>query len=172
MYRFYRYWKDHYHPLSHCNRRQRTLNFSCFVLLNGRYSRIRRITPHLSKLTLFCGISLVNFFDPSVICPSQRQLSPFPPGTGRVQAAQTLLDVLPPELAGISEPEERATEYLHYRQFFVIWETVERVVDCQSQHVPGMNKDAKATWLDDYRVCLFSEIQMLLVLMRFLAESG
>ncbi|EDQ98148.1 uncharacterized protein LACBIDRAFT_309794 [Laccaria bicolor S238N-H82] len=72
-------------------------------------------------------------------------------GTGRVQAAQSLLDVLPPELAGISEPEERATEYLHYRQFFVIWETVERVVDCQSQHVPGMNKDAKATWLDDYR---------------------
>ena len=148
------------------------LSFSCFVPLNGRYSRIRRITPHLSKLTSFCGISLVKFFAPSVICPSQRQLSPFSPGTGRVQAAQTLLGVLPPELAGISEPEERATEYLHYRQFFVIWETVERVVDCQSQHVPGMNKDAKATWLDDYRVCLFSEIQMLLVLMRFLAESG
>ena len=40
---------------------------------------------------------------------------------------------------------------------------MERVVDCQSQHVPGMNKDAKATWLDDYRVCLFSKIQKMLL---------
>jgi len=112
---------------------------------------------------------ILRYFLGKFFCPPYLSIpkttKPFP-GTGRVQAAQSLLDVLPPELAGIPEPEERATEYLHYRQFFVIWETVERVVDCHSQHVPGMNKDAKATWLDDYRVCLFKIQKMLLVFIR------
>ena len=110
----------------------------------------------LEQANVILRYFLGKLFTPLCYLSIPKTTKPIPPGTGRVQAAQTLLDVLPPELAGISEPEERATEYLHYRQFFVIWETVERVVDCQSQHVPGMNKDAKATWLDDYRVCLFS----------------
>ncbi|KAF9002210.1 107-domain-containing protein [Cyathus striatus] len=41
--------------------------------------------------------------------------------SGRVQISQQLLDILPPELASIAEPEERATEYLHYRQEDKAW---------------------------------------------------
>ncbi|TFK22529.1 nuclear pore complex protein [Coprinopsis marcescibilis] len=72
-------------------------------------------------------------------------------GMGRVQVAASLLDLLPSELADIAVPEEQATEYLHYRQFFVIWESLERVVECQARNVPGLGKDAKAVWLSDYR---------------------
>jgi nuclear pore complex protein Nup107 len=73
-------------------------------------------------------------------------------GMGRVQVAVSLLDLLPSELADISEPEEQATEYLHYRQFFVIWETLEQVVEAKSKDVPGLSKDQKANWVNEYRV--------------------
>ncbi|KAH7886730.1 nuclear pore protein 84/107 [Phlebopus sp. FC_14] len=53
-------------------------------------------------------------------------------GAGRVGLARNLLEILPRELASIDEPEERATEYLHYRQFFNVWELLDRVVECQS----------------------------------------
>jgi nuclear pore complex protein Nup107 len=75
-------------------------------------------------------------------------------GAGRVHLALTLLGMLPPELATIGDPEERATEYLHYRQFFTIWETLEQVVECQAKEVPGMGREAKAGWLEDYRVSI------------------
>ncbi|KII84942.1 hypothetical protein PLICRDRAFT_146529 [Plicaturopsis crispa FD-325 SS-3] len=71
--------------------------------------------------------------------------------SGRVRIASTLLGMLPPELASIREPDDRATEYLHYRQFFAIWETLERIVECQSLDVPGMTRDTRAAWLKDYR---------------------
>ena len=71
-----------------------------------------------------------------------------------MQLAQTLLGVLPPELTALAEPEERATEYLHYRQFFMIWETLERVVECQSRDVPGMGREARATWSAGYSVSI------------------
>lgn len=60
--------------------------------------------------------------------------------------------MLPSELASIGDPEERATEYLHYRQFFMIWETLERVVEYQALDVPNMNKETRLAWLRDYRV--------------------
>lgn len=60
--------------------------------------------------------------------------------------------MLPPELATISEPDDCATEYLHYRQFFNIWEILERVVECQALEVHHMNKDTRAAWLKDYTV--------------------
>lgn len=60
--------------------------------------------------------------------------------------------MLPPELTTLGEPEERATEYLHYRQFFMIWETLERVVEYQAKDVPGMGREARAAWLADYKV--------------------
>ncbi|KAJ7695686.1 nuclear pore protein 84/107 [Mycena rosella] len=72
-------------------------------------------------------------------------------GAGRVQVAQRLLVMLPLELASISTPEERATEYLHYRQFFIIWDTLERVVECQALETPQMNRNTRAAWLEDYR---------------------
>jgi nuclear pore complex protein Nup107 len=61
--------------------------------------------------------------------------------------------MLPLELASKSEPEDHTTEYLHYRQFFTIWETLARVVECQSLEVQHMNKDTRAAWLKDYMVC-------------------
>jgi nuclear pore complex protein Nup107 len=71
---------------------------------------------------------------------------------GRIQLAQSLLDLLPSELTSIPEPEENATEYLHYRQFFVIWDTLASVVECQSQNVPALDRERKAVWLNRYRV--------------------
>lgn len=71
-------------------------------------------------------------------------------GSGRVNVAQQLLGMLPPELAAIGEPEEMATEYLHYQQFFAIWEALERVVECESLESPQMNRETKSAWLKDY----------------------
>lgn len=73
-------------------------------------------------------------------------------GSGRVNVAQQLLGMLPPELAAIGEPEEMATEYLHYQQFFAIWEALERVVECESLESPQMNRETKSAWLKDYAV--------------------
>lgn len=85
-------------------------------------------------------------------------LSCFPwKGAGRVQVAQSLFALLPPELTSIAEPEEVATEYLHYRQFFVIWEMLGRVVEYQAEEstmaVHGATREAKTAWVADYRVC-------------------
>jgi len=71
---------------------------------------------------------------------------------GRVNVARLLLDMLPPELAAIGTPEERAAEYLDYRQFFIAWETLERVTECQALEVPQMSRNTHATWLKDYGV--------------------
>ncbi|KAG6856667.1 hypothetical protein H0H87_002044 [Tephrocybe sp. NHM501043] len=72
-------------------------------------------------------------------------------GSGRLTLAKELLDMLPPQLAMIGEPEEMATEYLHYRQFFVIWDTLERVLEAQAIEVARMNRERRLTWLNDYR---------------------
>lgn len=74
------------------------------------------------------------------------------PAAGRIQLAQSLLELLPIELASIPEPEEKATEYLHYRQFFVIWDSLASVVECQSQNVPGLDREGKTVWLNKYQV--------------------
>ncbi|KAG1769091.1 nuclear pore protein 84/107 [Suillus placidus] len=71
-------------------------------------------------------------------------------GAGRVSLAKNLVEMLPRELASIDQPEERATEYLHYRQFFAIWDSLDRVVECQSLKVSIMNRDTRAAWLSDY----------------------
>jgi nuclear pore complex protein Nup107 len=77
---------------------------------------------------------------------------------GRVNVARLLLDMLPPELAAISTPEERAAEYLDYRQFFIAWETLERVTECQALEAPQVSRNTHAAWLKDYgvRALLFS----------------
>ena len=66
--------------------------------------------------------------------------------------ARLLLDMLPPELAAISTPEERAAEYLDYRQFFIAWETLERVTECQTLEAPQMSRNTQAAWVKDYGV--------------------
>jgi len=63
-----------------------------------------------------------------------------------------LLDMLPPELAAIGTPEERAAEYMDYRQFFIAWGTLERVTECQALEAPQTSRDARLTWLKDYGV--------------------
>ena len=68
--------------------------------------------------------------------------------------ARLLLDMLPPELAGIGSPEERATEYLDYRQSFVTWERPERVAECQALEAPQMSRETRAACLRDYTVCV------------------
>ncbi|KAL6298142.1 nuclear pore protein 84/107 [Sparassis latifolia] len=75
-------------------------------------------------------------------------------GCGRVRLAKQLLDKLPPELGAIREPEARANEYYHYRRFFLVWESLERVVECQALEVSQLNKDARVAWLSHYKVLL------------------
>lgn len=60
--------------------------------------------------------------------------------------------MLPPELGSLVEPEDQATEYMHYRQFFNVWELLARVVETQALEQPQMNKDTRAVWLSDYKV--------------------
>jgi len=71
-------------------------------------------------------------------------------GMGRVQVGQQLLNMLPPELASIGEPEERATEYLHYRQFFTIWDALARVIECAALETPQMSRETRNFWVKDY----------------------
>ncbi|KAG1743857.1 hypothetical protein EDB19DRAFT_1697422 [Suillus lakei] len=51
-------------------------------------------------------------------------------GAGRVSLAKNLVEMLPREFASIDQLEERATEYLRYRQCFTIWDSLDRVVEC------------------------------------------
>ncbi|TFY52382.1 hypothetical protein EVJ58_g10050 [Rhodofomes roseus] len=75
-------------------------------------------------------------------------------GCGRVQVAKALLEMLPVELSSIRKPEELATEHLQYRQFFVVWESLARVVECQALESPSMNRETRAAWLEDYKLLL------------------
>ena len=68
--------------------------------------------------------------------------------------ARLLLDMLPPELAAINTPEERAAEYLDYRQFFIAWETLERATECSELEAPQVSRDTHAAWIRDYGVRL------------------
>jgi nuclear pore complex protein Nup107 len=68
--------------------------------------------------------------------------------------ARLLLEMLPPELAAIDTPEERAAEYMDYRQFFIAWETLERATECQAlEEAPQMmSRNTHAAWVKDYGV--------------------
>ncbi|KAG2341834.1 hypothetical protein BDR05DRAFT_976754 [Suillus weaverae] len=102
-------------------------------------------------------------------------------GAGRVSLAKNLVEMLPRELASIDQSEERATEYLHYRQFFTIWDNLDRVVECQSLEVSIINWDTRAAWLSDYtglidhaydaRVSMSSNLKRALELANIVADS-
>ncbi|KAJ3474231.1 hypothetical protein NLI96_g12576 [Meripilus lineatus] len=70
---------------------------------------------------------------------------------GRVKIAKTVLDMLPRGLSSMREPEDRAMEYMHYKQFFIVWEAVERVIQSQSVEVSHIDKESRLAWLEDYR---------------------
>ncbi|KAG2120272.1 hypothetical protein DEU56DRAFT_835634 [Suillus clintonianus] len=59
---------------------------------------------------------------------------------GRVLLAKNLVEMLPRELPSIDQPEKRATEYLHYRQFFTMQDSLDRVLSI-------MNRNTRAAWL-------------------------
>ncbi|EMD36111.1 hypothetical protein CERSUDRAFT_116015 [Gelatoporia subvermispora B] len=73
---------------------------------------------------------------------------------GRVQVAQTVLEMLPPALGTRRDPEERATEYMHYRQFFSVWAVLARVVESASAGEQQIGKEAHAEWLEEYKTLL------------------
>ncbi|KAI0338793.1 hypothetical protein BDW22DRAFT_1362509 [Trametopsis cervina] len=70
---------------------------------------------------------------------------------GRLALAKSVIDLLPPSLASLRAPEERAVEYMHYRQFFSVWEALERVGETLRLEVPQMSKDTRVAWLGDYK---------------------
>ncbi|KAG2111123.1 hypothetical protein DEU56DRAFT_905551 [Suillus clintonianus] len=65
-------------------------------------------------------------------------------GAGRVLLAKNLVEMLPRELPSIDQPEERATEYLNFRQFFTIQDSLDRVMECQNLEVSIMNRNTSA----------------------------
>lgn len=71
-----------------------------------------------------------------------------------MQVAKSVLEQLPADLNSIRDPEERSTEFLHYRQFFMVWDALDRVVETQALEVPQMTKETRAEWLADYRSTL------------------
>ena len=73
-------------------------------------------------------------------------------GTGDIYVARGVLDSLPERLASIAEPEEIATEYMHYRQLFHVWDLFERIADVIGlESVRELTKDAKVLWLTEYK---------------------
>jgi len=73
-------------------------------------------------------------------------------GTGNIYVAMGILDVLPEELASIDTPEDIATEYMHYRQLFFVWDLLEKVADVSGMEIAiEMTKDGKVGWLTKYK---------------------
>jgi nuclear pore complex protein Nup107 len=60
--------------------------------------------------------------------------------------------MLPPELAAIDTPEERAAEYLDYRQLFIAWETLERATECLALEAPQVSRDTRTAWIREFEV--------------------
>lgn len=73
-------------------------------------------------------------------------------GTGNIYVARGLLDVLPEPLASIDEPEDIATEYMHYRQLFHVWDLFERIAEVSGIEIASeLTKDARIAWLNEYK---------------------
>ena len=69
-----------------------------------------------------------------------------------MHVAKGVLEMLPPELGALQDPVEEATELLHYRLFFAVWDALARAQECAALEQPQMNKESRASWLADYRV--------------------
>jgi len=113
----------------------------------------RQAPPTEAELILLRSIEWTTFSDETFITALEQAnvILRYFLAAGRIQLAQSLLELFPNELTSFPEPEEKATEYLHYRQFFVIWDTLASVVECQSQNVPGLDRERKVVWLKKYR---------------------
>ena len=72
-------------------------------------------------------------------------------GTGKVSIARGLLDALPEQLVSINRLEDIATEYMHYRQLFHVWNLFERIAEVTGIEIANeLTKDAKVAWLNEY----------------------
>ena len=108
------------------------------------------------EMFLFRSIEWTTFFDDSYDTALEQAnvtLRYFL-GMGRLYLAKEFLDALPKDLDSLRDPMEEATEFLHYRQLFAVWEALDRVVDCQGLEKPHMAVQTKAAWLQDYKVRL------------------
>jgi len=73
-------------------------------------------------------------------------------GTGNISVASGLLDALPEQLASIGEPEDIATEYMHYGQLCHVWDAFERIAHIAAVETEvGPTKDAKVAWFNEYK---------------------
>ena len=73
-------------------------------------------------------------------------------GSGNIWVAKKILDNLPEELASIDKPEDIATEYMHYRQLFHVWEIFDGIAEITETEVADeWTKDAKVAWLNEYK---------------------
>ncbi|KAI5120989.1 hypothetical protein M0805_000450 [Coniferiporia weirii] len=79
-------------------------------------------------------------------------------GCGKVQAARALLTLLPAQLKLVSAEGEFAgmhsTEFVHYLQFFAIWDLFERISEVQLDEASRTTKGAKESWLNGYKILL------------------
>ncbi|EJC99448.1 uncharacterized protein FOMMEDRAFT_148674 [Fomitiporia mediterranea MF3/22] len=75
-------------------------------------------------------------------------------GCGKVQAARILLRMLPSQLQSLPVNDMRSrmhsTEYLHYFQFFAIWDLFDRIAELQEAESGCSTRGAKEAWLASY----------------------
>lgn len=73
-------------------------------------------------------------------------------GAGKVFVARDLFEALPERLLSIDEPEDIATEYMHYCQLFHIWDLFERIATVAGVGTAKeLTKDAKVAVLNEYK---------------------
>ena len=73
-------------------------------------------------------------------------------GAGNISVSRRLLHDLPEQLASIDKPEDIATEYMHYRQLFHVWDLFERIGEITGIDITNEpTKDLKAAWLNEYK---------------------
>ena len=72
-------------------------------------------------------------------------------GAGNISVSRRLLLDLPERLASIDEPEDIATEYMHYRQLFHVWDLFERIAEITGADINELTKDIRVAWLNEYK---------------------
>lgn len=76
-------------------------------------------------------------------------------GCGRVQAAKTLLSLLPVTLRSMQDTDrEHGGEFLHYLQFFAVWDLFERITEYQLAESGCTTKGAREDWVKGYKSLL------------------
>ncbi|KAL1742723.1 nuclear pore protein 84/107 [Schizophyllum fasciatum] len=129
--------------------------------------------PSTEELLLLRSIEWTTFMDvtfPNALEHATLILRRFLAG-GRIALARSLMNELPVELANISTPEERATEYMHYMRFLKLWELLEQCAATAALETPDMGRDARKAWLTDYKALLdqaWDEVVHLLTVMEWL----